>query len=324
MVRVALLGAGRWGPNLLRTLVAQPACVVTWVVDVDASRREATSALCPGARFAVDPDAVLSAPDVDAVVVATPTVTHAPLAARALEAGKHVLVEKPVATRLVDAVALDELAQRRGLTLMVGHVYLFHPAVEAVKAELDSARLGEVRTLCFERTNLGPVRADVDAAWDLAAHDLSIAFEWLGEEPVAVSAVGVAVLKPGRADAVTATLRYASGKTVALQVSWLLPTKTRRATVVGSRAMLRFQESGGEATVRRFERRVDGDVVRDGPEVPVGFPGDEPLRREVEHFLSCVETGRRPKSDGARAAEVVRVLEAMSRSMAAGGAEVTV
>ncbi|MEW5741418.1 MAG: Gfo/Idh/MocA family oxidoreductase [Myxococcota bacterium] len=324
MVRVALLGAGRWGPNLLRTLVAQPACEVTWVADVDARRAQAVSLLCPSARFASDPDAVLSAPDVDAVVVATPSATHAPLARRALEAGKHVLVEKPVATRLADALALDELAHRRGLTLMVGHVYLFHPAVQAVKDELASGRLGDVRALRFERTNLGPVREDVDAAWDLAAHDLSIAREWLGEVPVALSAQGAQVLRAGRADSVAATLRYASGRVAQLFVSWLEPTKTRRATVVGSGGMLRFEEAGGAATVLRFERGVDAGVVREGPEVSVPFEPAEPLTREVEHFLGCVRTGVRPRSDGARAADVVRVLEAMSRSMAAGGAETTV
>lgn len=324
MVRVALLGAGRWGPNLLRHLAAHPAAEVTWLVDARPERLVDASAQCPGARRSGDADAACAAPDVDAVVIATPTGTHAALARRALEAGKHVLVEKPVATRLADALALDALARARGRTLMVGHVYLFHPAVVAVQRVLAEGQLGAVKALRFERTNLGPVRGDVDAAWDLAAHDLSIADAWLGRLPATVSATGAFVLSPERADAVAATLRYADGPTVHLHVGWLEPTKTRRATVVGDRALLRFEEVGGEATVRLYRRFVEGLEVREGPGQPaqaVAFEPAEPLAREVDHFLSCVQTGAAPVSDGARAARVVRVLEAMSRSMARGGAE---
>jgi len=321
MVRVALLGAGRWGPNLLRALQAQPGARVTWLVEPREARLGAVAAACRAARRSTDADAALTAPDVDAVVLATPTATHAALARRALEAGKHVLVEKPVATRLDDAVALSELAQARRLTLMVGHVYLFHPAVQAVKAQLSDGALGAVKGLRFERTNLGPVRADVDAAWDLAAHDLSIADEWLGELPATVNASGACLLTPGRADAVTATLRYASGVVAQLHVGWLEPTKTRRATVVGARALLRFEEDAGASRVTRYDCGVDGDVVREGPAHAVPVDSGEPLSREVAHFLECVAAGRRPASDGVRAARVVRVLEAMSRSMARGGAE---
>lgn len=313
MVRVALLGAGRWGPNLLRTLAAQPASRVTWVVEPRADRLAAAASSCPGARTASDADAVFSAADVDAVVLATPTSTHAALARRALEAGKHVLVEKPVATSLAEADALTSLAARAGRVLMVGHVYLFHPAVDAVQRALAAGSVGTVKALRFERTNLGPIRTDVDAAWDLAAHDLSIADAWLGALPSTVSATGAYVLSTERADAVAATLRYAGGPTVHLHVGWLEPTKTRRATVVGDRAMLRFEEAGGAASVTRTEH--------DGATSALPLEPGEPLAREVAHFFDCVRTGATPLSDGARAARVVRVLEAMSRSMARGGAE---
>jgi predicted dehydrogenase len=324
MLRVALLGAGRWGPNLLRALSAQPGVTVSWVVDPLQARLDAVAPRCPGAHCSTDADAALCAPDVDAVVIATPTSTHAALVRRALEAGKHVLVEKPLATRHDDAVALAGLAARVGRTLMVGHVYLFHPAVQAVKALCDGGAVGAVRALRFERTNLGPVRADVDAAWDLAAHDLSIADAWLGASPLSVSATGACLLAPGRADAVAATLRYASGQVVQLHVGWLEPTKTRRATVVGDRAMVRFEEFGTEARVTLYERGAPGDVVRDGPERAVPVEPGEPLALEVAHFVECATTGRPPVCDGARAARVVRVLEAVSRSMARGGAEETV
>lgn len=321
MVRVALLGAGRWGPNLLRTLVAQPASRVTWVVDPRPERLAAVAAACPDARTASDADAVFSAHDVDAIVLATPTATHAALARRALEAGKHVLVEKPVATTQAEAEALTALAARTGRVLMVGHVYLFHPAVEAVQRALASGSVGAVKALRFERTNLGPVRTDVDAAWDLAAHDLSIADAWLGALPTTVSATGAYVLSRERADAMSAMLRFADGLTAHLHVGWLEPTKTRRATVVGDRAMLRFEEANGAASVTRYERGVDGVDVREGPETALALESGEPLTREVAHFLDCVRTGAAPKSDGQRAARVVRVLEAISRSMARGGAE---
>jgi predicted dehydrogenase len=321
MVRVALLGAGRWGPNLLRTLAAHAASRVTWVVEPRAERLAAAAASCPDARTASDADAVFSAGDVDAVVLATPTSTHAALARRALEAGKHVLVEKPVATRLTEAEALAALAARAGRVLMVGHVYLFHPAVEAVQRVLASGQLGAVKALHFERTNPGPVRTDVDAAWDLAAHDVSIADAWLGALPSTVSATGAYALSRARADAVAAALRWADGTTAHLHVGWLEPTKTRRATVVGERALLRFEETVAGAAVTLFELVAGGADVRTGEARPVPVEPGEPLAREVAHFLDCVQTGGTPRCDGARAARVVRVLEAMSRSMARGGAE---
>jgi predicted dehydrogenase len=302
-------------------LASQPASRVTWVVEPRAGRLAAARALSPQARLTSDADAALAADDVDAVVLATPASTHAALARRALEAGKHVLVEKPLATSSGDADALVQLAARVGRVLMVGHVYLFHPAVTAVERALREGAVGAVKALRFERTNLGPVREDVDAAWDLAAHDVSIADAWLGRAPLAVSATGAFVLSAERADAVTATLRYPDAVTAHLHVGWLEPTKTRRATVVGDEAMLRFEETPGGAAVTRYGHRADGLEVRAGPETALPLEAGEPLAREVAHFLACVEAGAAPLSDGPRAARVVRVLEALRRSMARGGAE---
>jgi predicted dehydrogenase len=162
MLRVALFGAGRWGPILLRALTAEPSCEVRRVVDADPARLKAIAPSCPRARLATD--ATFAAPDVDAPVIATPSATHVPLSRRALASGRHVLVEEPVATSLADALVLDELARKKGLTLMVGHVSLFHPAARAVEAELASGRLGGVQALRFERTNPGPVRDGTRAA----------------------------------------------------------------------------------------------------------------------------------------------------------------
>jgi predicted dehydrogenase len=338
MLRVAVVGAGHWGPNLVRNFHSGSASEVAYVVDTSEARRAVTQARFPAVTCTDRLEDTLEDERVDAVVIATPTHTHVALTRLALEAGKHVLVEKPISTDLDEAQALVALANDRGRTLMVGHVFLYNNAVREVKRRLDAGELGALRYLSMVRTNLGPVRVDVNAAWDLAAQDISIANYWLDAEPVSVSAVGGAFINPGIEDAVFATLRYPGDILCNLHVSWLNPRKVRDITVVGDRQMITFDDMNLDAPVRLYDRQVT--VERDSPAFIDTFasfrasvhegavtvpdvPAGEPLRAECDAFLDAITTGEPPLSDGQTGVAVVRALAAIERSMQGRGIEVT-
>jgi predicted dehydrogenase len=290
----------------------------------------------PDVQIAKDPEQALRDPSVDAVVVATPTSTHYLLAKEALEQRKHVLVEKPLTTEVKQGVELRELATKYRLTLMVGHVFVYNLAIRKVKEYLDAGHLGKVYYVSMIRTNLGPIRVDVNAAWDLAAHDLSIANYWLNAEPLSVSAMGGTWIKQGIEDTVFATLRYPKGVLVNLHASWLNPRKARNITVVGERRMLTFDDMNLTEPLRIYDKQVS-DVrtpptyvdsfasfrasIRKGnvtvPKMPLG----EPLAIQCAHFLECVETRKEPFTSAGEGIAVVRALEAMQRSIRADGRE---
>ena len=336
MIRVAVVGAGHWGPNLVRNFVDPPRSEVAVVVDVDAARLARVAARFPGVPTATTFDAAL-APGIDAVVVATPTSTHFPLARAALRAGKHVLVEKPLATSARDADELVALADATGLVLMVGHVFLFNAAVRRVKQSLERDELGRLLYVSMVRTNLGPIRTDVDAAWDLVAHDVSILRWWLGADPVSATAIGGSFINPGIDDVVFATLRFPGGVLANVHASWLSPRKARDVTVVGERRMLTFDDMNLNEPIRIYDKTVESPStevvdtfaafrasVRDGDIVIPKVAGGEPLKTECDHFVACVAGRTRPLADGRLGAAVVRALEAISRSARARGAEVAV
>jgi predicted dehydrogenase len=336
MIRLAVVGAGQWGPNFIRNFQNPPLSEVRWVVDTDPARLAEVQARFPGVRLDGDLGPVLADAGVDAVVVATPTGTHFALTQAALQAGKHVLVEKPIATTVHEAEVLVDLADRCRRVLLIGHVFLYNEGVRRVKQYLDANALGRVYYVSMVRTNLGPIRSDVNAAWDLGAHDVSIAHYWLGKLPVSVTAVGGTWINAGLEDAVFATLRYPDGVLVNLHLSWLNPRKVRDVTVVGERQMLTLDDMNLTEPIRLYDKRVAGvqdragyvdtfaqfrASVRDGditiPKVSIG----EPLRQECEDFLACIDSGRRPVAGGALGIAVVRTLEAIARSMRQGGAE---
>jgi predicted dehydrogenase len=238
MIRIAVVGAGHWGPNLIRNFDNKLTSEVAWVVDRDAKRLEQVKARFPAVQLAQDIEPALHDPRVDAVVISTPTSTHYPLVKAALGAGKHVLVEKPVATESHQGAELLELAEKAGRILMVGHLFLFNAGVRKVKQYLESGALG-TRLLRLDGAHQPrPIRMDVNAAWDLASHDVSIANYWLGASRLTVSAVGGSWINRGIEDAVFATLRYPGDVLVTLHVSWLNPRKSRDITVVGERKMI--------------------------------------------------------------------------------------
>ena len=336
MIRVAVLGAGEWGPNLIRNFHNKQTSEVVWIIDRDAARLAEVQARFPDVQVSEEPARAFSDPAVDAVVVATPTSTHFTLAQQALQHSKHVLVEKPLTTKVKQGLGLLELATSQQLVLMVGHVFVYNPGIRKVKEYLDAGHLGKMYYVSMVRTNLGPIRLDVNAAWDLAAHDLSIVNYWLEAEPLSVSAIGGTWINQGIEDAVFATLTYPQGVLVNLHASWLNARKARDITVVGERRMLTFDDMDLNEPLRIYDKQVT-DVrtrptyvdsfasfrasVRKGditvPKVPLG----EPLAAQCAHFLECIVSGKQPFTGAPEGIAVVRALEAMQRSIRARGRE---
>jgi predicted dehydrogenase len=321
-VRVAVAGLGYWGPNLARNFAALPGCEVRWLCDPAEEARARVAALVPTARTTAALEDVLGDPEVDAVALATPVPTHAELAVRVAQAGKHCFVEKPLATTAADAQAAVEAAERAGRTLMVGHLLEYHPAVDALRALLDGGELGELYYVYGHRLNLGKLRADENALWSLGAHDVSVVLRLVDEEPEECVAHGRSYVRPGVEDVVFCYLRFPSGAVAHLHLSWLDPHKERRLTVVGSRRMATFDDMRLEGKVTVYDKGFDHDVrswgeyvARSGEIHSPQIPPTEPLRAECEHFVECLRTGATPRSDGHAGLRVVRVLERLQRSL---------
>ncbi|MBN4050318.1 Gfo/Idh/MocA family oxidoreductase [Desulfobulbus sp. AH-315-M07] len=335
-IKVGIIGAGYWGPNLIRNFRDSLRSEVVWVIDKDEGRLGQVQSRYPEVRTGTDAEAVFSDDSVDAVVIATPTVTHYELTRRALTCDKHVLVEKPIASNSAHARELCELAESRDRTLMVGHVFLFNSGICRIKQYLEEGELGSIYYVSMVRTGLGPIRMDTNAAWDLAAHDISIANYWLDGAPVCVSAVGGNWINEGIDDAVFATLRYPGDVLVSLHVSWLNPKKERQITVVGDRRMLTFDDMSLGHPIRIYDKQVTTELtrptfadsfasfrasVREGDIVIPKVTGQLPLTAECEHFLESIQSGSSPRSDGRTGLSVVQVLEAMDRSRQNRGRE---
>lgn len=332
------MGAGHWGPHLIRNFNDHLSSQVLWVAEMDERRRKGISERFPATAVTADLGDLLGDPRIDAIVVATPTSTHASIVKAALEAGKHVLVEKPITYGLDDALTLCRLADNRGLTLMVGHVFLFNPAFREAKAYIDRGELGDVKYLSMVRTNLGPVRRDVNAAWDLASHDVSIANYWLDGMPQGVSAKGGSWLNPGIEDVVFVTMSYPNDILVHIEASWLNPRKRRLVAAIGSDRMLTVDDMEMNEPIRLYDKGIletSEDQITDTfagfrsqiREGEVRIPhvtGGEPLKAECDEFLRRISGGAESLSNGWDGARIVAVLDAIDRSMAQDGASVSV
>jgi predicted dehydrogenase len=319
-VVVGQVGLGPWGTNLARNF--SEVAYLKWLCDLDGGRLAGVAQRFPETTFTGRFDDLLEDADVDAIVVATPVVTHAQLALQALQAGKHVFVEKPMGLSGPEAEELVDAAEERELVLMPGHLLLYHPGVVTLKELVDSGELGDVLYVYGNRQNLGTIRKDENALWSLGVHDLSVILHILGEEPSELWARGESFLKEGVEDVVFCYLRFPSGKSAHMHLSWLDPHKMRRMTVVGTRKMAVFDDM-------ELDRKIT--IYDSGPEQPVGsygewrtrtgdvhcprVPNNEPLRLECAHFLDLVAGGgdrRRAARDGLA---VVRVLEQLQRSL---------
>jgi predicted dehydrogenase len=321
-VRVGVVGLGYWGPNLARNFDALPGCRLRWCCDPDPEARERGAARLPEARFTGDLDDLLGDPELDAVALATPVPTHAELARRALAAGKHCFVEKPLAQSTADAERVLEAARETDRVLMVGHLLEYHPGVRTLRELAESGQLGDIRYVYSHRLNLGKLRDDENALWSLGAHDVSVVLLLAGEEPHEVEARGESYMHPGVEDVVFCFLRFPSGLAAHLHLSWLDPHKERRFTVVGSRQMATFDDMELERKVTVYDKGFDQSattygeyITRSGDIWSPRIDNVEPLRLECEHFLECVREGRAPLSDGASGLRVVRVLEALQERL---------
>jgi predicted dehydrogenase len=331
---VALVGCGYWGPNLLRNYMELPDARLMWVCDLRADQLAKVTARFPGIKVTRDYADVLADDAVDAVLVATPISTHHAVARAALEAGKHVFVEKPMTSDPGDARDLVDLAAAGGLTLMVGHTFVFSPPVRKVKELIDSGALGEIYFITTQRVNLGLHQKDVSVVWDLAPHDLSILYFWLGEHASAVSVSGRGCIVPEIPDVAFINLKFPSGVIAEIQASWLSPVKLRRTIVVGSRKMLVYDDTENVEKVKIYDHGVDfkdpsdfGEFqlsYRSGDIVAPKISGAEPLYLEAQHFVRSVREHRPPVTSGEQGLQVVCSLQAAEASLRAGGVEMPI
>lgn len=329
MINIAQIGCGYWGPNLLRNFSALAQCRVKFLVDSNAERRAFVEKNFPATTALPDVQPVWSDPEVTAVVIATPASSHFSLAREALLAGKHIFVEKPLATTVAEVEQLGALAKSRGLIVMVGHTFLYNSAVRYVKELIDRSELGDLRYIYSQRLNLGRVRTDIDALWNFAPHDVSIIQYWLNDsEPISVGRHGMDFIQSGIDDVVFLNITYPQKIIANIHVSWLDPQKTRKIVVVGSRRMVIYDDVA-EDKIMLCDKGVDVKAVL-GQAMDFDHPpsgqfsyrrGDillpkliwvEPLRCEAEHFVDCIRTNKEPLTGIAHARGVVAILERAS------------
>ena len=322
VIRVGVVGLGYWGPNLARNFDALEDCELAWICDADQAAGERVAARFPSARFTPDLDDLLGDRRLDAIVLATPVPTHAALAQRVLEAGKHCFVEKPLAQTVADAERTVAAARAANRVLMVGHLLEYHPGILKLKELADSGELGDIRYLYSNRLNLGKLRADENALWSLGVHDVSVVLRLAAEEPYEVTAHGESYMRPGVEDVVFGLMRFPSGLTAHLHLSWLDPHKERRFTVVGSRRMATFDDMALERKITVYDKGFDQDassygeyITRSGDIWSPCLPNAEPLRAECRHFLDSIRERTEPISGAESGLRVVRVLERLQESL---------
>jgi predicted dehydrogenase len=328
-INIAVVGAGYWGPNLIRNFNAIDGCRVVWVCDQKSGRRQYIKERFPGTPLTDDLNKVLKDESVDAVVVATPVSTHKEIAISALVAGKHVWVEKPLADSVSGAKEIVQEAEKRGLILATDHLFVYNPAIAKAKEIIAQNGIGD---LCYAesgRINLGPPASEVDVLWDLATHDLAITFYLWDKEPIEVVAYGRRFNHPRLIDVAFVHLHFDDGSIATHHVSWLCPEKTRRYFVAGKKGSLIFDDTQNQRKLRFIDQGVDSRIHAKDDEVKELYysPGEvrfpdldrvEPLRAACSDFLASIRDGQRPRSDGKAGLAVVKMLEAAERSIAEG------
>lgn len=337
-MNIAIAGYGYWGPNLARNFASLDGVSVKAVCETAPALAERARADYPLATVTADFDGILADPSIDAVCVATPASSHAGLSIRALEAGKHLLVEKPMAVRSPDCEKMAEIADKKGLVLMVDHTFVYSGAVRKLAGIAADGGLGDLYYFDSVRINLGIVQTDVNVLWDLAVHDLSILFQTSGERPVAVSASAVSHISGMPVDTAYMTLHYDSSFIAHIHVGWLAPVKIRRTTVAGDRKMAIYDDTESTEKLKIYDSGVDmrdpravsggGDIRRLHVEYRAGdihiprLDSSEPLSLVAKEFVSAVREGRTPKTDAAAGSRIVRILEAADMSIRTNGERV--
>jgi predicted dehydrogenase len=330
-VRVAVIGVGYWGPNIVRNLSEAPGAAPVAVADMDPSRLELIRKRFPAVRTTTDHRELLRDQRIDAICVVTPISTHRRLAEEALAAGKHVLVEKPLAGNTADAEAIVQAARAADRILMVGHTFVYNPAVTIVRDLIERGEFGQMHYIDSQRVNLGLHQFDHNVLWDLGPHDVAITLYWLDEEPEWVQCTGSSYVQPGIEDVVFLMMGFRSGVLAHAHLSWLAPSKLRMMTVIGSRKMAVYDDVEAVEKVKVYDHGIErlsaeelrrsyraGDIH--SPRVAV----TEPLQIEIRDFIDAVQHRRRPLSDGEAGLRVVRVLDAATRSLRSGGQRVSI
>lgn len=333
-IRTLVVGYGYWGPNIVRNLVERPEFHLAGLCERDDRRIEEFCRKNPGADYGRDLDVALADPELEAVAIATPPHTHYSLVRSALEAGKHVLVEKPLARTADEAAELIELADEKGLVLMPGHTFLYSPSVNKVRNLIRDGTLGEIYFVTSSRMNLGKYQQD-GVVLDLAPHDLSILLHWLGKPLLEVTANGRSVYQEGVHETAFLTMAFEGGAQANVQISWLAPRKMRQMVVVGSKQMVQYEDTSADASVRIYDRGMDfsqppanfGEyrlTYRTGDMVAPQIEPAEPLGLELKDFASAILEGTTPASNSRLGLEVVFALQALERSLESRGEPITV
>ncbi len=334
-IGVGIVGCGYWGPNLVRNFRSLPGCTVKKICDQNQQRLNHMEETYPELETTSVFDEVVDDERIDAVAVATPVWTHYELAKKSLEAGKHTFIEKPMASTTEQCRELVELARERFLTLMVGHTYIYSTSVRKIREIVDSGDIGKLLYVNSQRLNLGLFQKDINVAWDLAPHDLSIILHVMGLSPTSVNCQGKANVNTGIEDVSNLSLGFGNGGFATVQSSWLDPNKVRRMTFVGSSRMILFDDNEPIEKIRIYDKRVEAPPHYDTfAEFHYSYHyGDvcipylrhvEPLKTQCQHFLDCIRSGKKPLTSGIEGLQVVQILEAASNSLAMGGAKVEI
>lgn len=332
--RVGVVGAGYWGPNIIRNFNQIPSCEMAICCDLDEKRLAHMKGLYPGVEMTTDYDGLVNDPAINAVAVCTHVSGHYPLARKALEAGKHVLIEKPMTARVDQAEELVDLAKKNGCVLMVDHTFEYTAGVNKMREIIESGIVGDVLYVHCSRLNLGIFQRDINVVWDLAPHDLSVILYATGLAPKSVRTVGMKLLHPKVEDVAFVTLNCGDASAV-IHVSWVDPLKIRRVSVVGTKQMLVYDDLDPLAKIQIYDKGVENPPHYDtfGEFLCSYHYGDihmprlkdaEPLSVMCRHFLECIESGKVPRSDGESGLRMVRLLAASDQSIAAGGDEIKV
>lgn len=335
MFNIAVVGCGYWGPNLIRNFNSLSGCEVKIACDLDEKRLNHMKSLYPGIKTTKEFDQVLDDKDLDAVAIATPVKCHFEMAIKCLHAGKHIFVEKPMASSVTECEELISTAENKNLIIIVGHTFIYSPPVQKIKEIMDHGSLGEIQYISARRLNLGLFQTDINVTWDLAPHDISIILYILGDAPISINCQGKAHVNPYIEDVTSMTLNFANGAFAIIQSSWLDPNKIREMTFVGSKRMLVYNDIDPAETIKIYDKRVETPPHYDtfaefhysyhyGDMYSPYLKQYEPLKRECQHFLNCIKTGKKPESSGYEGLQVVQILDAASESLKREGANVEI
>ena len=331
---IGVVGCGYWGPNLVRNFRSLQGCSMKMMCDLSEDRLKHMRSLYPEVAAETKYDHLLNGANLDAIVVATAARFHFPMAKASLLAGKHTMVEKPLACSTAECEELIDIAQKKGLVLMVGHTFLYSAVVRRIKEIVDKGDIGDIRYIAARRLNLGLFQRDINVTWDLAPHDISIILYIMGEKPSSINCRGTAHITEGIEDVTSMSLQFSRERSAMIHSSWLDPRKVRDMTIVGSKRMIVYDDVAPQEKIKIFDARVDRPPHYDtfaefqyayhyGDMYSPYVKQDEPLKTECQHFLECIEQGKTPLTSGIKGMEVVQVLEACTRSLKLSGAPVS-